>query len=95
MPRPQKLNEPEISVRLQALPEWRQEGGALVRELEFANFVQAFGFMTQVALLAEAHDHHPEFWNVYKRVKLSLSTHDAAGITELDFTLAGKISKLV
>lgn len=95
MPRPQKLNEQEITTRLQAIPEWRAEGGALVRELEFANFVQAFGFMTQVALLAEAHDHHPEFWNVYKRVKLSLSTHDAGGVTELDFTLAAKIGKLV
>jgi 4a-hydroxytetrahydrobiopterin dehydratase len=90
-----KLESAEIDERLATLPEWRREGDAIVRELAFPNFVAAFGFMTKVALLAEKQDHHPEWSNVYGRVRIALSTHDAGGITERDFRLARAISESV
>lgn len=61
---------------------------ALQKSFKFSNFNEAFGFMTRVALMAEKMDHHPEWFNVYNRVDVTLSTHDAGGITELDFKLA-------
>ncbi len=67
---------------------WQIDAGKLHRDFEFANFVEAFGFMTQVALVAEKMDHHPEWSNVYNRVSVDLTTHDVDGITELDFALA-------
>jgi 4a-hydroxytetrahydrobiopterin dehydratase len=73
------------------LVEWVYEKGAIKRDFEFADFTEAFSFMTSVALLAEKADHHPEWSNVYKRVSISLNTHSAGGITSLDFDLAGKI----
>ena len=63
-------------------------------EFKFANFVAAFGFMTQVAMLAERANHHPEWFNVYNKVAISLTTHDAGGISERDFKLAQEIAKL-
>ncbi len=66
----------------------------LRRSFEFADFVEAFGFMSQVALLAERNDHHPDWSNVYNRVVINLSTHVAGGITALDFKLAKLISQL-
>jgi 4a-hydroxytetrahydrobiopterin dehydratase len=89
-----KLEADEIEKRLSALPEWKREGDALVREYKFPNFVRAFGFMTHVALLAEKQDHHPDWSNVYGRVRIALSTHDANGITERDFRLAKAISEI-
>lgn len=77
----------EIRHRLVFYPEWHLEGKALVRTFEFDDFLQAWGFLTQVALLAERHNHHPEIWNVYNRVRLAWSTHEAEGVTERDFTL--------
>ena len=59
-----------------------------MKTFEFADFVAAFGFMTRVALVAERMNHHPEWFNVYRRVEVKLTTHDAGGITELDFELA-------
>ena len=76
---------------LESLPAWRSaEDGrdAIVRGFRFGDFNQAFGFMTQVALMAEKLDHHPEWSNVYNRVEALLTTHDAKGVTELDVTLA-------
>ncbi len=61
---------------------------ALQKEFKFSNFSEAFGFMTRVALMAEKMDHHPEWSNVYNKVSVVLSTHDAGGITEMDFKLA-------
>jgi 4a-hydroxytetrahydrobiopterin dehydratase len=87
----QKLSENEITQRLQQLPAWQLRNGKLYRQLKFSNFVQAFAFMTGVALLAEKHDHHPEWFNVYNTVEIWLTTHDAAGISERDFTLATAI----
>ena len=64
------------------------EGNAIARRFVFPDFAAAFGFMTQVALHAERHDHHPEWSNVYNRVDVRLTTHDAGGLTERDFALA-------
>jgi 4a-hydroxytetrahydrobiopterin dehydratase len=73
---------------------WTLVGGKLRREFQFADFVEAFGFMTRAALVAESMDHHPEWFNVYRTVRVDLATHDAGGITELDFSLAGKMETL-
>lgn len=72
------------------VPSWRAVEGrdAIIKEFKFKDFNQAFGFMTQVALHAEKHDHHPEWFNVYNRVEVTLSTHDAGGVTEKDVALA-------
>jgi 4a-hydroxytetrahydrobiopterin dehydratase len=67
---------------------------AIRRTYSFANFVEAFGFMTRVALHAEKLNHHPEWYNVYKTVEVTLSTHDAGGLTELDVKLARRMDRL-
>jgi 4a-hydroxytetrahydrobiopterin dehydratase len=74
---------------------WGLADGKLRKEFRFKDFVEAFGFMSRVALVAESMDHHPEWSNVYSRVVVDLSTHDAGGITELDFTLASRIEGLI
>jgi 4a-hydroxytetrahydrobiopterin dehydratase len=94
MARPSKLSDAEISSRLSKIQGWKFENGKLHREYKFKDFVQAFGFMSSVALCAEAMNHHPEWFNVWSTVKIDLNTHDAGGITELDFTLAEKIEQL-
>lgn len=75
---------------LAQLPGWRAVEGrdAIAREFRFADFNAAFGFMSRVALHAEKHDHHPEWFNVYNRVEVTLATHDAGGVTEKDLVLA-------
>ena len=91
MPRPTALAEADIRARLAATPalaDWSLADGKLHRELAFPDFVAAFGFLTRVALVAERMDHHPEWSNVYGRVTIDLATHDAGGVTELDFELA-------
>lgn len=89
-----KLSESEIEARLRAHPRWTLSDGKLRRTLSFPDFVRAFGFMTQVALAAERLDHHPEWSNVYGRVVIDLTTHDAGGLTERDFRLAAIIDEL-
>lgn len=75
---------------------WIEENNTLSREFNFKNFVEAWGFMSSVALLAEKQNHHPNWSNVYNRVKISLSTHDAGNIvTDIDHQLARAIDKLV
>lgn len=78
------------------LPEWAMASGrdALVRRWKFADFSVAWGFMSRVALLAEAHDHHPEWSNVYNRVEIVLTTHDAGGLSARDLRLARAIDAL-
>lgn len=88
MERPTKLSESAIEAALAALPAWRVEGHKLHREYKFKNFVDAFGFMARVALVAEKLDHHPEWSNVYSTVRIHLTTHDAGGITQRDLDLA-------
>jgi 4a-hydroxytetrahydrobiopterin dehydratase len=95
MARPQKLDDSAIRAALTALPGWSLAGGKLHRELRFRDFVEAFGFLSSVALVAERMNHHPEWSNVYARVSIDLVTHDAGGITELDLELARRISELV
>ena len=78
------------------LPEWRwaADRDALVRSFRFPDFCQAFGFMTEVALLAERMDHHPEWFNVYNRVEITLTTHDCRGVSQRDVDLALAIDAL-
>lgn len=83
-----KLIEVEIAQRLEALPKWAHETNALERWYVFADFSQAWAFMSRLALLQERLDHHAEIWNVYNRVKIRVNTHDAGGVTPLDFELA-------
>jgi 4a-hydroxytetrahydrobiopterin dehydratase len=80
----------EIEQRLAARPNWQlvDSGRALERQFKFGDFQQAFAFMTRVALAAERADHHPDWSNVYNRVTVRLTTHDAGGLTERDFALA-------
>lgn len=89
-----KLDDTEIAAQLASTPGWTRSGDTLTRTFEFADFVAAFGFMSRCALVAEKMDHHPDWSNVYKTVKVALSTHDAGGITKLDFDLARKMSAL-
>jgi 4a-hydroxytetrahydrobiopterin dehydratase len=85
-----KLEGSERKKALGGLREWREVQGrdAITRKFVFKDFNQAFGFMSRVALLAEKMDHHPEWFNVYKTVDVTLSTHDASGVTEKDIQMA-------
>jgi 4a-hydroxytetrahydrobiopterin dehydratase len=94
VPRPARLAEDDVARRLAALPGWTLESGKLHRTYVFTDFEEAFGFMTAVAREAEALGHHPEWSNVYNRVVVDLSTHDAQGITALDFELASRMDRL-
>lgn len=81
----------DVAEALKGLPLWRQaqdERPAIARSLKFADFNAAFGFMTRVALLADKVDHHPEWSNVYNRVEVLLTTHDAGGVTDRDVNMA-------
>jgi len=89
-----RLTDEETSRRLSELDGWSLDDSKLRRDFEFANFVEAFGFMTRAAIEAEKMNHHPEWFNVYKKVTVHLATHEAGGITELDFTLARKMNEL-
>jgi len=92
----QKLSGEARSRALGQLDGWSEVKGrdAITKKFVFKDFNQAFGFMTRVALVAEKLDHHPEWFNVYKTVEVTLSTHDAGGLTERDVALAEKMNKL-
>ena len=90
-----KLTSEQIEAEIKNLEGWALKDEKLRRELKFKNFVQAFGFMAQVAILAEAMDHHPEWFNVYSRVTIDLTTHEAGGISSRDMELAQKINKVL
>lgn len=85
---PIALTPAELDRALRELPAWRQDGEAIERDYVFADFVQAFGFMSQVALLAERHAHHPDWSNSYQRVHVRLFTHDVGGLSVRDVELA-------
>lgn len=91
-----KLSPEARAAGLAALPGWREVDGrdAISRSFRFADFGAAFGFMTRVALVAEAMNHHPEWFNVYSRVDITLSTHDAGGLSPLDLRLAATIDRI-
>lgn len=93
---PARLTEEERAEALASLPGWRHDAGrdALVRRFTFRDFTEAFGFMTRVALLAEKADHHPDWSNVWNRVDIALTTHDAHGLTSRDVALARAIDRL-
>ncbi len=91
MPCDAKLTDQAARAALRALPDWSIQADKLHREFRFADFNAAFAFMTRVALAAEQLDHHPEWWNVYNRVVVDLTTHDAQGISQRDFDLAAKM----
>ena len=91
----QRLNQDQIQDLASRLPHWTVTDACLQRQLVFKNFVEAFGFMTQVALLAEARNHHPNWSNVYNRVTIELTTHDLGGLSSLDEELASAIDDLL
>ena len=86
-----RLTDDELAAALEALPNWEVVHGKLHRTLAFRDFEEAFGFMSRVALRAEAANHHPEWSNVWNRVSIDLTTHDAGGVTEKDVALARAI----
>jgi len=90
-----RLTPQEIETALRALPGWSLANGKLHRKFQFADFSAAFGFMTRVALAAEAADHHPDWSNVWNRVVIDLHTHDSGGVTQSDVDLATRISGLI
>ncbi len=97
MARPSALDPAQITARLgdERLHGWRFDEGKLHKCFEFDDFIDAFGFMTRVALNAEVMNHHPEWKNIYNKVWFSLVTHDADGVTELDFELALRVEKQI
>ena len=91
-----KLSAAERATVLHDLPQWKHdaEADAIRRDFKFKDFSEAFGFMTRVALLAQAADHHPEWSNTYNKVSITLTTHSAGGLTAKDVKLAGEIDRL-
>jgi len=96
MPRISRLTDEERAAALPTVPGWRlaDDASGISRSFRFPDFVSAFGFMSRVALLAERADHHPEWSNVYGRVDIRLSTHDAGGLSARDIALAKEIDAL-
>ncbi len=94
--RPQKLTAEARKAALAKLSGWTEVSGrdAIVRKFTFKDFNEAFGFMTRAALVAEKMDHHPEWFNVYKTVEVTLSNHDAGGVTDLDIKLAEAMDRI-
>ncbi len=88
------LSHTELERRLIDLPGWEIVNQKLRREFRFPDFITAFGWMAQAALMAESMGHHPEWFNVYNKVVVDLVTHDAGGITEKDLELATRMSSL-
>ena len=100
MPNVPELTEDERAQLLADHPDWSlaREGKAIERTFQFADFSQAWGFMSRVALLADSHDHHPEWFNVYAKVEITLTTHDAGatgGLSQRDAKMARAIDALV
>ena len=91
----EKLSSDEIQTELKKVAGWVIQDAKLHKEFQFSSFIEAFGFMTQLALVAESMNHHPEWFNVYNRVVIDLTTHDAGGISNLDFELASKANVLI
>lgn len=90
-----KLSDEELQKQLATLADWSLRDGKLYRAIRFVNFSAAFSFMTQVALMAEKADHHPEWFNVYNHLEIWLTTHDADGISSRDIELATAINNLL
>ncbi len=93
--RPSALEASEVAARAAEVPDWDCSTDRLSRTIECGSFVRAFGLMSSIALVAERMNHHPEWSNVYGTVRVDLTTHDAGGVTDLDFTLASRIDELL
>jgi 4a-hydroxytetrahydrobiopterin dehydratase len=93
----EKLSEDVRRAALESLPGWQMAGDrdAIAKAFKFKDFNEAFGFMCRVALAAEAMDHHPEWFNVYNRVEVTLTTHEAGGLTERDIKLARQMDRFL
>ena len=89
-----KISEKEIEEQVAKLDGWKVVSGKINKTFEFEDFVQAFSFMTRVAMEAEKMNHHPEWFNVYNRVRIDLVTHDVGGISNYDIKLAKTIDRL-
>ena len=94
MTAPAKLSASELTAALSQLEGWTLQNEKLHRQFQFKSFVEAFGFMSSAALVAESMNHHPEWFNVYNRVTVDLTTHDANGISAMDVTLAKRMDEL-
>ena len=90
-----KLSESEIKKQLEELPNWEYIENAIETSLEFATFKDCFSIMTRIAFEVEVQNHHPEWFNVYNKLSIRLSTHDASGVTEKDFKLAHTIEGII
>ncbi|BCW87410.1 Putative pterin-4-alpha-carbinolamine dehydratase [Alphaproteobacteria bacterium SO-S41] len=92
-PKPTKLTGAARTKALKKLDGWvlSDEGDAIFKSYKFGDFIEAFGFMTSIAIIAQAMDHHPEWFNVYNKVDVKLTTHDAGGLTANDIALAGEM----
>ena len=90
-----KLSKTEVTKKLKKLSGWKLIKGrnAITKTFKFKNFTEAFGWMTSMALYAEKKDHHPEWFNVYSTVEVTLSTHDAGGVTNLDLDMAREMNR--
>ena len=90
-----KLSKTEVTNKLKKLSGWKLMKGrnAITKTFKFKNFTEAFGWMTSMALYAEKKDHHPEWFNVYSKVEVTLSTHDAGGVTNLDLDMAREMNQ--
>lgn len=88
------LSESEIDKHLTQLDNWRLENGAIIKDWVFQDFSEAMDFINMMAVIAEKHNHHPQLVNVYNRVTLHFTTHDAGGITEKDINIAKELDKI-
>ena len=92
--KPYLLQDDELKELVVKIPKWELRDSCIEREFNFDNFIEAFAFMTKIALICEKHNHHPNWENVYSRVKIKLSTHDLGGVTNLDQTIASEINDI-
>ena len=91
---PYLLQDEALKELVVKIPGWEINDGQIQKEFKFSNFIEAFSFMTKIALICEKYNHHPNWENVYSKVIIRLSTHDLGGITNLDQTLASEINKV-
>ncbi len=89
-----KLNQTEVQQKFTEIKGWKLDGNAIKKEWQFTNFDEAMDFINKVADLARQQDHHPELFNVYNKVSLRFSTHDAGGLTNCDFKMAVAVDKI-
>jgi 4a-hydroxytetrahydrobiopterin dehydratase len=88
-----KMSDEAVAQKLAELEGWERRGERICRTFQFRNFIEAFGWMTEIALVAEKMDHHPDWKNVYRTVEVELWTHDAGGLTNNDFELAAEMNR--